>query len=55
MFFSSGPMAWLIAGILILMSLASWAIIFSKSLLMRRAESQTDQFLEVFRPQPEVQ
>lgn len=49
MFFHSGPMAWLIAGLLIGMSLVSWAIIISKALMMRRAESQTDRFLEVFR------
>ena len=49
MFLHAGPMAWLIAAILVLMSLASWAIIFSKTLLMRRAEGQTHEFLEVFR------
>jgi len=49
MFLHAGPMAWMIAAILVLMSLASWAIIISKSLLLRRAESQTEQFLEVFR------
>ncbi len=49
MFLHAGPMAWLVAGILILMSLASWALIISKSVMMRRATSQTEEFLEVFR------
>lgn len=49
MFLHSGPMAWLVAGLLILMSLVSWAIIIAKSLHLRRAESQTGEFLNVFR------
>lgn len=49
MFLHSGPMAWLVAGLLISMSLASWAIIIAKSLHLRRAAAQTEGFLEVFR------
>lgn len=49
MFLHSGPMAWLVAGLLILMSLVSWAIIISKTLHLNRATGQTDEFLEVFR------
>lgn len=49
MFLHSGPMAWFVAGLLIAMSLVSWAIILAKALHLRRAEKQTEDFLEVFR------
>jgi len=49
MFLHSGPMAWLVAGLLIMMSLGSWAIIIAKFLHLRRATGQTEGFLEVFR------
>lgn len=49
MFLHTGPMAWFVAGILILMSLASWTIIIAKYLYFRRASSQTEEFLNVFR------
>lgn len=49
MFLQTGPMAWFVAALLISMSLASWAIILAKALHLRRASSQTDEFLEVFR------
>ena len=49
MFLHTGPVAWFVAGLLITMSLASWAIIIAKTLHLRRARAQTDAFLEVFR------
>ena len=49
MFLHSGPMAWLVAGLLIMMSLVSWAIIIAKSFHLHRAAAQTEGFLEVFR------
>lgn len=49
MFMQTGPMAWLVAGLLILMSLASWAIILAKFLHLRRATDQSESFLEIFR------
>ena len=49
MFLQTGPMAWFVAGLLIVMSLVSWAIIIAKSFHLRRATSQTSAFLDVFR------
>jgi biopolymer transport protein TolQ len=49
MFLHTGPVAWLVAGLLIAMSLASWAIMIAKAMHLRRAGNQTDAFLEVFR------
>jgi len=49
MFLHTGPMAWLVAGLLIVMSLVSWAIIIAKALHLRRAAAQTRAFLDVFR------
>jgi biopolymer transport protein TolQ len=48
-FLEAGPMAWLVASILIVMSLFSWAIAFGKWRQMRRAERASAAFLEVFR------
>jgi biopolymer transport protein TolQ len=48
-FFQAGPMAWVVAGVLILMSLASWAIAFGKWAQMNRAERASGRFLETFR------
>jgi len=49
MFLDTGPMAWFVAGVLILMSLASWTIIIAKFFHFRRVTSQTEEFLSVFR------
>jgi biopolymer transport protein TolQ len=49
MFLHSGPMAWLVAALLIGMSLVSWAIIIAKFLHLRRATTQTEDFLDIFR------
>jgi len=48
-FVQSGPMAKLILALLIGFSLASWAIMIWKQIQVRRAERQTDRFLDVFR------
>jgi biopolymer transport protein TolQ len=47
-FFHSGPMAKAILGLLALFSLASWAVMVGKLAQLRRADRQTDRFLEVF-------
>ena len=44
-----GPVGWIVAGILVSMSLASWAIMLGKFFHFRRATAQTREFLEVFR------
>ena len=44
-----GPMGWFVAGTLVAMSLASWAIMLGKFAHFRRATRQTRDFLEVFR------
>lgn len=49
MFLHTGPMAWLVAGLLILLSLGSWTVMIAKFLHFRRATSQSTAFLEVFR------
>ena len=49
LFAQSGPMAWFVAGVLIALSLASWAIMIARYLQCRRAGAQTTSFLEVFR------
>ena len=48
-FLQAGLMAWVVAGILVLLSLASWAIAFGKWRQMRRADRASAGFLEVFR------
>lgn len=45
----SGPVGLLVLAILLLFSLFSWAIILGKWLTLRRAESHSRAFLEVFR------
>ena len=47
-FLRSGPMAKLIFAILALFSLASWAIIIGKLIQLRRADQQSEKFLEAF-------
>jgi biopolymer transport protein TolQ len=47
-FWQSGPMAKLILLILILFSLFSWAVMIGKLLQLRRADAQSEKFLEVF-------
>jgi len=47
-FLQSGPMAKTILGLLALFSLGSWAIMVGKIAQLRRADAQTDRFLEVF-------
>ncbi len=49
LFMRSGPMGWLVAGTLVLMSLVSWSIMIGKYLHFRRAEADSQDFLEVFR------
>ena len=48
-FLSAGPMAWIVAGTLLAASVVSWGIMASKYLQLKRAEAQTDAFLERFR------
>jgi biopolymer transport protein TolQ len=48
-FLQAGPMAKFILAILVLFSLGSWAIIFGKLLHFRRADQQSEKFLEAFR------
>lgn len=45
----SGPVSIAVLLILLVFSLVSWAIIFSKWTMLRRAESHSDAFLEIFR------
>lgn len=47
-FLESGPMAKLIFAILALFSLASWAIIIGKLVQLRRADQQSEKFMEAF-------
>lgn len=48
-FLESGPMAKVVLGILVIFSVGSWAIMLWKQLQVRKANAQTDRFLEVFR------
>lgn len=48
-FAEAGPMAKLVLAILIGFSLGSWAIMIWKHLQLRKADRQTDRFLETFR------
>jgi biopolymer transport protein TolQ len=48
-FAQSGPVAKLILGVLILFSLISWAVIFTKLAQLQRADQQSQRFLETFR------
>lgn len=45
----AGPVSQAVLGILLLFSIVSWAIVFSKALTFRRIERQSATFLDVFR------
>jgi biopolymer transport protein TolQ len=47
--FQTGPLNLAVLGILILFSIASWAIILAKAISFRKVERQSATFLEVFR------
>ncbi|MDA8016860.1 MAG: MotA/TolQ/ExbB proton channel family protein [Thermoanaerobaculia bacterium] len=49
LFLGAGPMAWLVFGVLGLMSVGSWAIMVSKAMQYRKADLDGEEFLEVFR------
>ncbi len=49
MFLHAGPMAWIVAGVLVLLSLGSWAIMIGKFFHYRRAARQSEEFLDHFR------
>lgn len=49
MFMHAGPMAWIVAGVLITLSLGSWAIMIGKFFHFRRATRQSEEFLDQFR------
>jgi biopolymer transport protein TolQ len=49
MFLHAGWMAWLVAGLLVALSLGSWAIMIGKFFHFRRAAHQTEEFLDQFR------
>jgi biopolymer transport protein TolQ len=49
LFTQLGPMGWFVAGLLILLSLVSWAIILARFVYFRRAAGHSRTFLEVFR------
>jgi biopolymer transport protein TolQ len=48
-FLEAGPMAKLVLAVLVGFSLGSWAIMIWKQVQVRKANAQTDRFLEVFR------
>lgn len=49
LFLRSGPMAWLVGGLLVTMSVVSWAIMITKYFHLKRAQADSDDFLDVFR------
>lgn len=49
LFLRSGPMAKIVFAILAILSLASWAVMLSKTLQYRRAKAHGEDFLEIFR------
>ena len=49
MFLHAGAMAWVVAGVLVLLSLGSWAIMIGKFFHFRRATRQSEEFLDHFR------
>ncbi|MEM7351411.1 MAG: MotA/TolQ/ExbB proton channel family protein [Acidobacteriota bacterium] len=49
MFLRSGPMSKIVFATLVLMSIVSWSIMLSKLLQYRRADSDGEEFLEIFR------
>lgn len=48
-FLRSGPVAKIVLGILVLMSLSSWYVLFQRLLLFRRTARQNRSFLDLFR------
>ena len=48
-FAHAGVMAWLVLGILVAFSLASWAIMLWKHAQLRKADRQSERFLQAFR------
>jgi len=48
-FAEAGPMAKFVLAVLVLFSIASWAIILRKAVQLRRARRQSEEFLEAFR------
>ncbi len=48
-FLESGPMAKLVLGVLLVFSVLSWAVMLAKALQFKRAERQSDLFLDIFR------
>lgn len=48
-FLHAGPMAWIVAAILVVMSIASWALAFGKWTQMNRARRASGRFLAAFR------
>lgn len=49
LFLQAGPMAKLVLGTLLVFSVLSWAVMIAKALQFKRAERQSDQFLDIFR------
>jgi biopolymer transport protein TolQ len=49
MFLHAGFMGWIVAGVLIVLSLGSWAIMIGKFFHFRRAAHQSEEFLDQFR------
>ncbi len=49
MFLHAGAMAWIVAGVLVALSLGSWAIMIGKFFHFRRAARQSEEFLDQFR------
>ena len=47
-FWEAGPMARFILGLLVLFSLGSWAVMIGKLVQLRRADQQSEKFLEAF-------
>ena len=47
-FWEAGPMAKLVLAILVLFSLGSWAVMIGKLVQLRRADQQSEKFLEAF-------
>lgn len=48
-FLTAGPMALAVAGVLVFLSVVSWALMIGKFFHVKRASSQTGKFLNVFR------
>ncbi|HSE83987.1 MAG TPA: protein TolQ [Thermodesulfobacteriota bacterium] len=45
---TAGPVVKLVLAVLVFMSLVSWAIIFSKFIVLRKAEKKSDKFLDLY-------